>query len=695
MVGLVSRMNSMSTGQVVGIWIVVAILIGIAAVVFIQNRETAETAAEVELEEGQQLVQVTRGDLVNQITSSGSVVFPNREQLSFGTTGTIGAIFVAEGDAVTAGQELARYDDATVTNLVRDVAQAEYDLKRSIDTLAELNEPPSALDIVEAEAAIAKAQLAVQNAEEALADVEDPVTQEEIDAALDGVTSAEESLADAEENLQDVIDIHAERVQTAIESLDTAKVGYQEVVSNFLGQTLTEDEYLLSPADFFASYDIDLTTFFSNANLEDAVDSVLPLAPGPLSELDDPETPWDEFTVYRWIALYPGAIYGNCEGVNNARQDVCVLQEFEQAWNPVDRALEAVDTAESNAFSAEADAEDAIERAREAVEKAEERLEEVYVTSDDLEVQVKVHDVEVAKARLDDANASLGELHELPDPTTLALREAQIEANETALEAAEARLEEVVIIAPFGGVVSEVFMDAGRAVNANNVGSAVLEIVDTSVAEVDARLDEIDVLNVQVGAEVVIELDGLPGAGLPGVVREIAREGENQQGVVTYPIQITMGVPPVLELREGLSATANIVLQQELDVLLIPTTSIAGTIAQPTVLVDVGGEVTERAVTLGASDGFWIVVTDGIGEGDSVVATGGGTDGPNFANTARLGGLGGLTGPAGLGGGAGNLTPEQRQALREQFQAQGGGAGGQGAGAGGQRGQGAGQGAGQ
>lgn len=686
MVGLVSRVNSMSTGQMVAIWITVAIVLGIAAVVFIQNRETGEAAAELDLEEGQQLVQVTRGDLVNQITSSGSVVFPKREQLTFGTTGTIGAILVAEGDTVTQGQELARYDDATVTNLERDVAQAEFDLKKSMDTLEELHEPPAELDIVEAEAAVAKAELAVQNAEEALADIEDPVTQEEIDDALDGVASAEETLADARDNLQDVIDDHAEKVQATVESLDTAKDGYQEVVDNFLGQNLTADDYLLTPEEFFASYDIDLTTFFSDANLDDAVDSVLPLAPGPLSELDDPETPWDEFTVYRWIVLYPGAIYGNCEGVSTARRDVCVLQEMESAWNPVEMAQSAVETAQSNADAAESKAEDAVEQAEEALEKANEALEDVYVTSDDLEVQVKFHDVVVAKARLDDANAKIEELHEPPDETTVALREAQIRANESALAAARARLGEVVITAPFGGVVSDVLMEAGRTVNANNVGSAVLEIVDTSVAEVDARLDEIDVLNVQVGAEVVVELDGLPGAGLPGVVREIAREGENQQGVVTYPIYISLRFPPALQMREGLSATANIVLQQELDVLLIPTTSIAGTVAQPTVLVDVGGEVMEREVTLGASDGFWIVVTGGINEGDSVVATGGGAT--NFATVPRIGGLGGPGGATGLGGGPGNLTPEQRQALREQFRAQGGGAG---AGAGGQRGQGAGQ----
>ena len=680
MVGLVSRVNRMSTGQAVAIWLVVAIILVIAAVVYLQNRGDGEAGAEVALEEGQQLVQVRRGDLVNQITSSGSIVFPNREQLFFGTTGAIGEILVAEGDSVSAGQELARLDGETVAVLERDVAQAEFDLQSSLDALEELMEPPAELDLVQARADIAKAEFAIQVARDALHDVEDPFTQEEIDDAQADVTSAEEALADAQADLEFTIDEHADTVQEATDALEAAKGNYQEVVDNFLGQTLTEDDYRLTPEEFFAAYGIDLSTFFSDVQLEDAVLSLLPLAPGPVSELDDPETPWDEFTVYRWIALYPGRIYGSCLDINVSPQDVCVLQDLESSWTGVDAAQGALDTVVNAASKAENDGEKAVDLAEQALEQAKEQLEEVFVNVDDLEVQVKLHDVEVAKAMLADAMVKLEAFDEPPDETTVSLREAQIAANEAGLTIATERLEFVTIVAPFAGVVSAVYAEAGQSINANNANSAVFEIVDTTVAEVDARLDEIDVLSVQVGAQALITLDGLPGAGLPGVVREISQTGENQQGVVTYPIQISVRTPPQLALREGLTATANIVLQQELDVLLIPTTSIAGTLAEPTVLVNVGDEVMERAVTLGASDGFWIVVTGGVDEGESLVSTGGGSDGPNFGNIARIGGLGGLGG-AGLGQG-GRPTDAQREAFRQQRQAAGQGAGQRGQGAG-------------
>ena len=685
MVELVSRLNSMSTGQVVSIWLVVAVILGIAAVVFIQNRSDGEEAP---LEEGQQLVKVMRGDLVNQITSSGSIVFPNREELFFGTAGTIGAILVEEGDTVTAGQELARLDEGTIANLERDVAQAEFDLQKSHDALEEALEPVPYLKVAEGKSAIAKAELAVQQAEEALRDIEDPFTQEEIDEAQAGVTSAEEALVDAQEELKDTNDTHAEKVQAAFDALDTAKADYQAVVQNYLGQTLTDADYRLTPEEFFTAYDIDLTTFFSDVQLEDAVTSLLPLAPGPMEELDNPETPWDEFTVYRWIALYPGRIYGTCEDINVSPQDVCVLQDMEGPWDKVDVAQGALDTAKNDASKAESNGAKLVDQAEEAVAEAEEKLEEVFEEAGNLEIEVKYYDANLAKAQLTDAQEDLWALgyDDPPDPLLVALREAQIVSNEAALATAKERLEFVTIVAPFAGIVSAVYADEGQSFNANNATSAVLEIVDTFVAEVDARLDEIDVLSVQVGAEAVVTLDGLPGAGLPGVVTSISQTGDNQQGVVTYPIQISVRTPPFLQLREGLSATANIVLQQELDVLLIPTTSIAGSIAEPTVLVSVGDGVQERPVTLGASDGFWVVVVSGVDEGDSLVSTGGGGQASQFGNIARLGGLGGLGGARGFGQG-GNLTPEQRQAIRDRIRA-----GGQGAGAGaGQRRQGAGQ----
>ena len=662
MAGLGSRLMRVWSKRSLVVALVVAVGLGAAVVGYVQTRG----GDDVPLEDGQQLVEVRLGDLVNQVTSSGSIVFPNREELSFGVAGTVSALLVAEGDQVAAGQELARLDDETAAGLERDVAQAEVDLQASQEALEEAVAPPTTLARVEAEAAVAMAELSLQEAEQALADIKAPFTQTEVEEARADVVLAEESVVRAQADLALDIREHEEMVETAVDALEAAREDYQGVVRTYLGMTLAASDYARTPSAFLARYGIDADDIFSDARLEEAVAWVFPVFFQPARPLDDPSTPWDEFTVYSWIALYPGTVYGTCENVVADSQALCMLQELEEAWDGVDAAQGGFENAENNAAKVRSDGDKAVDKEEDALTAAREALEDMLATADPLEVQVKAHDVEVARAVLADARDTLADLDAAPDPVTVALMEAEIKADEVALASAREQLVALVITAPFAGVVSAVNVEEGRSVTAN---AAILELVDPTVAEVDARLDEIDVLAVQEGAEATVSLDGLPGAQLPGVVTSISRTGDNQQGVVTYPVQISVRTPPFLQLREGLSATASIILQQELGVLLIPSTAIAGTIQQPTVLVSLDGDVTERPVTLGASDGFWTVVTSGVNEGEQLVSTSGSPAANFFGNIARFqGGFGGGAPPAGLRGqgfrppGAGQGSGPQQQA---------------------------------
>ena len=80
------------------------------------------------LEEDQQLIPIGFGDLVRQVTTSGSLEVPNRETLTFGTAGKVNLLMVRDGQSVKAGQQLARLDSATIAGLVQAVAQVQVDL---------------------------------------------------------------------------------------------------------------------------------------------------------------------------------------------------------------------------------------------------------------------------------------------------------------------------------------------------------------------------------------------------------------------------------------------------------------------------------------------------------------------------------------------------------------------------------------
>ena len=189
--------------------------------------------------------------------------------------------------------------------------------------------------------------------------------------------------------------------------------------------------------------------------------------------------------------------------------------------------------------------------------------------------------------------------------------------------------EDAVLRSPIDGFISAVRVEEGEQVNVN---TPVVEVVDPSVVEMDGVVDEIDVLLIPVGTRAEIVLDALPGQTLQGTVSRIAPAAQNQQGVVSFSLRVSVEVPPGVTLREGLTTVANIVLQEERNVLLIPQQSLYGAYNSPVVrLVNSNGEIEETAVELGNSDDFYVEVRSGLKEGDrvamesqSVVTTGSG-----------------------------------------------------------------------
>ena len=113
-------------------------------------------------------VPVQRGDLVDSVTTNGSIVFPERETLSFDTIGVVGEILVEAGDTVNAGEPLARLDTTSLVVLERALADAEVALRDAQDAFEEASSLASGLQLAQAESAVANARLAVSAARDAI-----------------------------------------------------------------------------------------------------------------------------------------------------------------------------------------------------------------------------------------------------------------------------------------------------------------------------------------------------------------------------------------------------------------------------------------------------------------------------------------------------------------------------------------------
>ena len=203
-----------------------------------------------------------------------------------------------------------------------------------------------------------------------------------------------------------------------------------------------------------------------------------------------------------------------------------------------------------------------------------------------------------------------------PDPQDLLLLRNQVTVAQVALDEVQENLKMATMVAPFAGSVASVNVKAGQAVGADTVA---IEVVDPSAVELSAILVEIDISGVKPGQKATISLDAFPDLRLSGELSAIAAIATVKSGVVSYPVTVQVTLPPGVELREGMSATASIVTEEKNGVLLVPNQAIGGSSSKPVVKVMVGGKVEERQVKLGISNNLQTEVVEGLKQGDVVV----------------------------------------------------------------------------
>lgn len=293
-----------------------------------------------------------------------------------------------------------------------------------------------------------------------------------------------------------------------------------------------------------------------------------------------------------------------------------------------------------------------IDLAQAKLADAEEALSALLDDPDPIDVQVKQTAVRVAIESLAEAQSTLEEYNSV-DRLEIDLRQADVIAARATLDTAVEDLERATLRAPFNGIVVAVNIEAGQQVNAN---TQAIEIADPSIVEVSGSVDEIDVLFLQVGSQAFVSLEALGNQTLPGTVSSIANTGESQQGIVTYPVTIRVDSSESGQLPEGLSATAQVIIREQTDSVLIPLQALYGSVQAPTVRVVSGNDIIEREVTLGISDDFWVVVEGGLNEGETISMEVVGSSTAGFggigATFRAVGGFGGRRPGGGGGGGA-------------------------------------------
>ncbi len=215
----------------------------------------------------------------------------------------------------------------------------------------------------------------------------------------------------------------------------------------------------------------------------------------------------------------------------------------------------------------------------------------------------------VAEARLADTQREWERVKDGPSAEDLRAAEARVAAAQATLEMAQ-------VAAPFTGTITAVQVKPGDQVTA---GALAFRLDDLSQHLVDVDLSEVDINRIRVGQPATLNFDAIPAVDYTGTVLEIGEVGTSVQGVVNFPVTLVLANTNG-EIKPGMTAAVNIVVDQLENVLQVPNRAVRVINGQRVVYLLQAGQATPVAITLGVSSDLYSEVLEGeIKAGDQVV----------------------------------------------------------------------------
>jgi multidrug efflux pump subunit AcrA (membrane-fusion protein) len=157
----------------------------------------------------------------------------------------------------------------------------------------------------------------------------------------------------------------------------------------------------------------------------------------------------------------------------------------------------------------------------------------------------------------------------------------------------------------------------------NNTSNTVARVTSVD-SEIQLALDA-DIIakgnSYKVGQEVTITVDALPGVELKGGVTFISPFGTRETGVVEFAVTVSLE-PTEVELKGGLTATADIIVEEHKNILMVPERAIKVSPGEywVEVVIDEKKLTTEkRPVVLGAQGNGFREVVSGLSEGEKII----------------------------------------------------------------------------
>ena len=204
--------------------------------------------------------------------------------------------------------------------------------------------------------------------------------------------------------------------------------------------------------------------------------------------------------------------------------------------------------------------------------------------------------------------------------------QADVVRDQANLKQLEEQLSYTDIVSPLDGIVLSRDVEVGDAVSSilvlGSSATLVMTIGDTSQVYVKGKVDEADIGRVYMGQPSRIKVESFKDKTFNGKVTKISPMGVEKDNVTTFEVRVSIENPGG-ELKAGMTANAEIILDEHKDVLQIPEGAIlydkdrSASVEVP----DPKGKDGKRkiAINIGISNGAKTEVLKGLNKDDQVI----------------------------------------------------------------------------
>jgi len=193
---------------------------------------------------------------------------------------------------------------------------------------------------------------------------------------------------------------------------------------------------------------------------------------------------------------------------------------------------------------------------------------------------------------------------------------ANVESAKGALDVAQKSMNDAVIRAPISGLVSSRTVQPGEKVP---VDFRLLDVVDLRQMEMEAAVPAADIMNVALGQEVQVKVEGLQAPLIAKVARINPATQSGSRSILVY---VLIDNPQGM-LRVGMFGEAQLTLAKKTGVLTVPQSAVQNDGASPYVYAIENGKLTQKPVKLGMQgndgDGPAVEILSGLSDGAQIV----------------------------------------------------------------------------